>query len=386
MKYSTNFKVIMSICIFLGIGFLTGFLLLITLLNGDGEYVPFIVVSSMTVYLLIVYSVFGLFKIVKSKNGFIISVGTLWLIAGGNFAFYMYHENMDSVSAEVDLEQYEPNKDGTKVVTLEKQASLQLPKENLLRLDGATALYPLYSSFVQATYPKQEYKLYDSVIKSTKSDQAFKNLIIGNTDIIFVASLSEAQLKYAENKGVKLDMTPIGREAFVFFVHSNNSIEGLSSNQIREIYSGKITNWKEVGGQDDVIRAFQRPADSGSQTAIERFMGTQTLMEAPTQDIELGMGGVINQVAEYKNYRNALGYTFRFYSTGMVRNDNIRLFKVDGVYPDIKSNRSETYPITAEFYAITAGTTNPHAQAFINWILSEEGQELIEKTGYVPIE
>lgn len=58
---------------------------------------------------------------------------------------------------------------------------------------------------------------------------------------------------------------------------------------------------------------------------------------------------------------------------------------MDGVYPDKESIRSGTYPITAEFYVITAGTNNPNAQAFIDWILSDEGQELVEKTGYVPI-
>jgi phosphate transport system substrate-binding protein len=385
MKLSYRFKNMICVFTFLVMGFFTGLISLITLMNGDGQYVPLILLTSITVYLLIVFMFFGLFKIVKARIIFIIGLATLWIFAGGNFAFYTYHENVDRVSAEVNLEQYEPNSKGTKAVTLDKQASLQLPKDNLLRLDGATALYPLYSSFVQATYPKQVYKHFDPTIRSTKSDEAYRNLVKGNADIIFVASLSEVQLEHAKTNNIKLKMTPIGREAFVFFVHSNNSIEGLTSTQIRDIYSGKVTNWKDVGGKNDSIRAFQRPADSGSQTAIERFMGKQALMEAPTQDIASGMGGIINQVAEYKNYKNALGYTFRFYSTEMVKNDNIRLLKVDGGYPDKESIRSETYPITAEFYAITAGTSNPHAQAFIDWILSEEGQELVGKTGYVPL-
>lgn len=385
MKLSYNMKVLISILIFMVMGVFTFGVTLITTLNGDGHYVPLMLLTSFTVFVLIVFMFFGLFRRVKDRNVFIISFAILWILVLGKFAFYTYHENVDSVSAEVDLGQYEPNSKGTKAVTLDKQASLQLPKDNLIRLDGATALYPLYSSFVQATYPKQVYSHYDPTVRSTKSDEAYRNLVKGKADIIFVASLSEVQLAHAEKNDIKLNMTPIGREAFVFFVHSNNSIEGLTSTQIRDIYSGKVKNWKDVGGESDSIRAFQRPADSGSQTAIERFMGTQELMEAPTQDVASGMGEVINQVAEYKNYRNAIGYTFRFYSTEMVKNDNIRLLKVDGVYPDKESIRSETYPITAEFYAITAGTSNPHAQEFIDWILSEEGQELVEKTGYVPI-
>ena len=386
MKVSYSAKVTMSVFIFLVMAIFTFGLSVITALNGDGHYVPLMLLTSLTIYVLIVFVLFGLFEKVKIRNMYMIGLAVLWILVGGKLAFYTYHDNVDSVSAEVDLFQYEPNSEGTKAVTLDKQASLQLPKDNLIRLDGATALYPLYSSFVQATYPKQVYTHFDPTVRSTKSDAAYRNLVKGNADIIFGASLSEAQLKHAKTNNIKLKMTPIGREAFVFFVHSNNSIDGLTSNQIRDIYSGKVTNWKDVGGENDKIRAFQRPADSGSQTAIERFMGTQALMEAPTQDIASGMGGVINQVAEYKNYRNAIGYTFRFYSTEMVKNDNIRLLKVDGVYPDKESIRSETYPITADFYAITAGTTNPHAQALIDWILSEEGQALVEKTGYVPID
>lgn len=79
-------------------------------------------------------------------------------------------------------------------------------------------------------------------------------------------------------------------------------------------------------------------------------------------------GGVISEVTEYKNYRNAIGYTFRYYSTEMVKNDDIRLLEVDGVFPDKESIRSGEYPITAEYLAATAGTDNPHAQAFIDWI------------------
>lgn len=385
MKFSYATKRILSLLFNFVLVILTGFFVLITLLNGKGQYVPLILTVSATVFMLLKYVLIRLSDRENPSKFFFVGLAILWIIVGGKLAYDTYHANMDRVSAEVDLEQYEPNKPGTKAVSLDGKASLQLPKENLLRLDGATALYPLYSSFVQATYPKQVYKLFDPTVRSTKSDEAYRNLVKGKADIIFVASLSKAQLKHAEKNNIELNMTPIGREAFVFFVNANNSIDGLSRDQIRDIYSGKVTNWKEVGGNNDKIRAFQRPADSGSQTAIENFMGDRALMEAPSQDIAAGMGGVIHEVSEYKNYNNAIGYTFRFFSTEMVKNKNIRLLEVDGVYPDKESIRSESYPITAKFYAITAGTSNPHAEEFINWILSEEGQELVEKTGYVPI-
>ncbi len=378
------YHIVYSIVIFIVISFFTGFGVLYWLLMGGKLAVlPFIIAIGFSAFLLCVFYTFGLLKRNNGKKGLLITIALLFVCTGGYLAKDLYHENVDTVSAEVNLVQYQPNMEGTKAATLEKKASLQLPNDNLLKLDGATALYPLYSAFAQATYPKNEYTFDGQTVMSTKTDQAYNNLIKGTVDIIFVAGPSEAQLNYAKARGVTLKMTPIGKEAFVYFVHTKNSIKGLTSDQIREIYSGKVTNWKDVGGKNNAIRTFQRPADSGSQTAAEKFMGSQVMMEAPTKDIVTGMGGIISEVTEYKNYRNAIGYTYRFFSTEMVSNDDIRLLEIDGVYPDKESIRSGTYPITAEFYAITAGTKNPHAQDFIDWILSEEGQELVEKTGYV---
>ncbi len=77
-------------------------------------------------------------------------------------------------------------------------------------------------------------------------------------------------------QGLTFHMIPIGREAFVFFVNHKNTVENLTLGQVQQIYAGKITNWQEVGGKNDAIRAFQRPADSGSQTALEKNYGGYT--------------------------------------------------------------------------------------------------------------
>jgi len=97
--------------------------------------------------------------------------------------------------------------------------------------------------------------------------------------------------------------------------------------------------------------------------------------------------GIINRVAVYKNFPNAIGYSFLFFSTEMVKNDQIKLLSVEGVYPSKKTIQDGTYPFSDSFYAIYVDTDdkNENIDLFIEWILSEQGQELIEKTGYVPI-
>ena len=259
-------------------------------------------------------------------------------------------------------------------------------EDELLVLDGATALYPLYAAFVQATYPKKEYDMYMNEVMVNTTPDAYQNLIHGHVDMIFVAGPSEQQLQDAKEQGVELEMTPIGKEAFVFFVNAENPVEGLTVQQIQDIYSGKAKNWADVGGDPDKIRAFQRPADSGSQTALEKLMGKTKIVEAPSEDVAAGMGDIINQTANYRNYPNSIGYSFRYYSMEMVQNNAIRHLKIDGVFPSEESIRDNTYPLSSEFYAITlAGNDHPNIEPFLEWILSEQGQSLVEKTGYVPI-
>ena len=285
---------------------------------------------------------------------------------------------------DVGAYEYEPFKEDSKLVTLTEPSTFKID-ENLPIIDGATALYPVYSAFAQAVYPEKEYVQYDSEVMTNRTGEAYENLIHGRVDIIFAAAPSKEQLARAKKNNAELKLTPIGKEAFVFFVNSKNPVTDLSKDEIKGIYSGEIKNWNEVGGKKKSIRAFQRPEDSGSQTALQSFMGDVPIMDPPVEDIASFMGTILDQVSDYKNYNNAIGYTFRYYSTEMTKNKSIRLLSVNGVEPTKETIRSEDYPMTNEFYAITAGSKNPHIDEFIEWILSEQGQEIVEKTGYVSV-
>jgi phosphate transport system substrate-binding protein len=285
----------------------------------------------------------------------------------------------------VDTNAYAPFSVNTKTVSLTEPSTLKL-NDNLPIIDGATALYPIYSAFAQAVYPEKKYDQFNSEVMSNRTREAYSNLINGRADIIFTLAPSDQQLATAKRLGKELKLTPIGKEAFVFFVNEKNPVQNLTVDEIMGIYSGEIKNWKEVGGKRKSIRAFQRPEDSGSQTALQHFMDDVTIMDPPVKDIASLMGTVIDQVSDYKNYNNAIGYTFRYYSTEMTENNVIRLLNVNGVEPTKETVRSGDYLITNELYAVTAGSDNPHIKEFIDWILSEQGQEIIEKTGYVSIQ
>lgn len=373
-----------SIFTFLCIGFVTMIVLFTVLITGKFYYTALIVTVAIILFLFIEFLIFGFFKTKNRKVAFAcISLAAIAITSISPIK-HAYTSKIPTVGAEVDVYQYMPFSENTKVAALDKEASLKLT-DDLPKIDGATALYPLYSAIVQSTYPKKEYDLYDSEVMVNTTPEAYTNLLNGKVDMIFAAAPSVSQQNRAKQKGLELKLTPIGREAFVFFVNQKNNIDGLTIDQIKKIYSGEVKNWQDLGGDNDSIRAFQRPEDSGSQTALQKLMGDTPIMEAPTENVASGMGDIISEVAQYRNYKNAIGYTFRFYSNEMVKNDQIKLLEINGVEPTKETIRNGTYPISTEFYIVTAGTTNPNVEKLIEWVLSPEGQQLVEKAGYVPI-
>ena len=324
---------------------------------------------------------------------------SFWCVCLASALFIGYGSYQESLPTLDDrdllLWQYQPFEEGSKTVTLSEKSTFQLDQASALnlRLDGATALYPVYAGFVQAAWPEGEYHYYDSTVSCYGTVAAYERLIGREADIIFAAAPSEAQLAAAKAAGMELHLTPIGREAFVFFVNSKNPVTNLTVEQIQGIYSGQITNWKAVGGKSQRIRPFQRVENSGSQTALQRLMAGHDLMEPETEDRIAGMGGIIEEVASYRNYKNAIGFSFRYYSTEMVQNGDIRLLALNGVDPTRETILDGSYPISSEFYAITAAPIgepapqerNQDMAAFLDWIVSEQGQEIVEKTGYVGV-
>ena len=225
--------------------------------------------------------------------------------------------------------------------------------------------------------------------KRVKTKQSIKNTESKkNTDIFIGAAPSTAQIKYAEECGTVFEYTQIGWEAFVFFVHKDNPIDSLTADQIRGIYSGEITNWSQVGGNDEEIVPFQRDEGSGSQSMMLRFMtmGGASLIEPDIEELIGFMGGIVEQVASYKNQTSSIGYSFRYYIEGIVCHPDIKMIAVDGIAPTADNIRNNTYPIITPVYAVTyENNPNPNVALLIDWMLSEEGQYIIKESGYVGI-
>lgn len=239
------FFCLVTIIIIAVFGFAATFISVLS--GGQTFYMPLVIAitAALILYIIMLFFSPGKIRIAnRSLLGFFVVCALAIAAYEANQA---YHNSIPTVSEQdFDLSAYKPFQENTKAVTLDQPATLKL-ESPLPRLDGATALYPLYSAFAQAVYPKKEYDLYDSEISVNTTPKAYTNLINGSADLIFVAGPSTQQLAIAKENGVELKLTPIGREAFVFFVHADNPVKGLTTEQIQGIYSGAITNWQEVG-------------------------------------------------------------------------------------------------------------------------------------------
>jgi len=118
---------------------------------------------------------------------------------------------------------------------------------------------------------------------------------------------------------------------------------------------------------------------------LEAIMGAQKIIAPQTEEVLSFMLDMVTQVSAYRNHKDAIGYSFLFYTTEMVQAKKIKLLAINGVYPSQETIRAGTYPYADEFYAITTATQNENVPALIEWILSAQGQALIKATGYVPV-
>ncbi len=283
----------------------------------------------------------------------------------------------------VDVAKFLPFEDTSKLARTGSSLTFQ-NSDDLPVLDGAAALVPVYASVIDNCYPEgtvtykggvfSDDNYYgenfapDSVMQYQNTIRGFDALIDGSVDLFFTAHPSKEQMQSAEDKGVELEIVPIGLEAFVFFVNKDNPVDGLTTEQIRSIYRGELTNWKDVGGVSRIINPLTRVKGSGSQTMMDKFMEGNMLTDRHPLSI---FGG-------------GIGYSFRYYLSGMVADDNVKMLAVDGIYPNAENIQNGSYPISTNFYVVyRKDNQNENVGKLVEWLLSNEGQTMIEACGYV---
>ena len=269
------------------------------------------------------------------------------------------------------------------------EAAPFLSPEEFPGVDGSTACIPLIAQVMADTTGASLTEAQSSVAVSTTA-YAWENMgVYGSTDIglLLVYEAPDYVKEEIAAAGVELEQKAVGRDALVFIVNEENPIQSLTLAQLRDIYAGRAANWKELGGADAPIVAFQRGEDSGSQTLFKKLLiGDGELMEAPTELAPASMGGLVDGVAAYNNSANAIGFSVYYYVDQMYSQPGLRLLAVEGVEPTNDTIAAGEYPLCNEFYAViraNAAPDSPERQVY-DWLSTEAGRACIEKAGYVP--
>ena len=282
--------------------------------------------------------------------------------------------------SSTDFSDYFVYAKNSKLASLDHEASLIIENpDDMPVLDGAEACYPLYAAVAKAVYKDIDI-LEESASNDSNQDQSngryvsFTNSVVGferlykdqvgdyppfnhRVDLFFGARPSKQQLKDAKDYGVELIVTPIGKEAFVFFVEATNPVDNLTADQLRDIYHGSITNWKKLGGDNKKIIPFQRPKNSGSQTVMEEFMDNVSLKEPITYEESQSMGGVIERVASYHHEEGAIGYSFKYFVENLAHAEGIKLLDINGISPHDEHTINGTYPLMTDLCVISTLTS-----------------------------
>lgn len=262
----------------------------------------------------------------------------------------------------------------------------KLSTEEYPRVDGSTATLPLSYALMEAAcgVTGEQAK---KTIRHSKTTESFYELIYGNADLLLVYAPSEDAFQAAKDAGVELETAEIGMDALVFLVNEGNPVQSLTHEQLVDIYTGKITNWSEVGGEDRDIVAYQRVENSGSQVMMEKqCMQGVEMMDAPVERRPSEMGELVDEIASYRNTADAIGYSVYYYAVNMYMQSGVKLLSVNDVAPTNETIASSAYPFTQQFYAVIRADepADSPARLLYNWLTTDEGRDLIAGAGYVP--
>ncbi len=314
---------------------------------------------------------------------------------------------------------------------------LNLNAQPFPRIDGSTSTEPLQAEIIcevydlscpwlqSGDYPAERaflwhnmtnmdntfYQMLDSssipFAKHHTTHDAYLNLINGQANLLLEARLPSAdELRAAEEKNVKLETSAIALDAFIVLAHADNPVNSLTLQQLRDIYSGKITNWSRVGGSDLSITPYQREENSGSQELMKSLvMQDLPMMNAPDL-IVYSMAGPFNAINDDSKLSplgdpakkwphgdvSGIASSVYYYERNIApRYENVKVLSVNGIRPTQANIAEGTYPLVAKVYAVIREGTPPDSPALRmrDWLISNRedlrnGQRVVELSGYIP--
>ena len=234
--------------------------------------------------------------------------------------------------------------------------------------------------------PEQYKDFFYTYIKTSQTHGAFMNLIDGNADIILThRTISPDERTHANDVGVTLIETPIALDAFVFVVNKNNPVKSLTVSQVQKIYTGEITNWLQVGGNNADMKVFTRPRNSGSEEVLrELVMGGLEPADFP----ESSIGSMVWVFSEIKDNAEGICYTFNNYKDMIARipDSEVPKISINGISADKNTVTNNTYPFISKVHVAIRSDLDHNSMAYklYKWLQTENAKPIFTECGFIP--
>ena len=260
-------------------------------------------------------------------------------------------------------------------------------------IDGSTSTYPFTEAVYRNLFSNGNFHP-QKPEKHSKSHATYQRLINGEIDMSFASVYPASDiLAMAEEKGVELELIPIAYDAMIFFTNKDNPIEGLTSEQISNIYvNDAYENWNEIGGPDALLYPYCRNNDSGSHAQMEKhFLNGNEINANVQRETSKTMSDILTDVIAAKTEQPlgyGLGYSIYYYyhnvDAVLGTKPHLKLLAIDGVYPNDDTIADGSYPLSNNTYiAIKKDTPSDSlARKMAEFMLTETGQMCVEQAGF----
>lgn len=247
---------------------------------------------------------------------------------------------------------------------------------NSLTIAGSTTVLPIAQSCAEAfmnAHPE-----YDISVRGGGSSVGIANIIAGTVDIGDASRHAKTkEIVQAKSGGVNLYENVVANDAIAIIVNKKNPVKALTLAQVTAIYDGSITNWKDLGGPSMPIVVISRDVSSGTYEVFSKIV----MSGNPSVDSALMLASNNAVATTVKDTEGAIGYV----GIGYLSND-VKGLSIDNVMPSKETVWNKTYPIARTLHMYTNGRPRGLTKKFIDFILSAEGQKLVEENGFISLQ
>lgn len=225
-------------------------------------------------------------------------------------------------------------------------------------------------------------------VESMSYENAFTSLINGKNDVILALKPSEEMINYSQDVLTEVEMIPIAKDALIVMNNRYNPVKNITKEQFQKIYSGEIKNWKDLFGEDLEILPYLNTVSYDSYFGLLDILNGANIVKPKISLKKSSFANIVKAIGEYEDTADsAIGFGLFYNIDELFGNRNINILSVNGITPTLENVNSGDYPLTVNIYAIIRkdSAENSRARRLVNFILSEEGQNIIEENGYLKI-